>query len=203
MQRPRHRPGENDRGPSALVDRIAAVSFVFGSGATQGATKSPALKPPGLPADSRDMGEQMARAQIPPELHDRDWLVERLDEGATTREIAVAAGTHRQLVERALRSHGLHYVFSGNVHERSAVPAVNRNRVFMIPTQYASDMDGIEITESDPNDPLAGMPLARTPATESPRGSSLCRIGLLHLHPRSPQLPDRTLAADPPHLDRW
>jgi hypothetical protein len=56
------------------------------------------------------MGEHMIRAQIPPELHDRDWLVERLDEGATTREIAVAAGTHRQLVERALRSHGLHYV---------------------------------------------------------------------------------------------
>jgi hypothetical protein len=45
------------------------------------------------------VGDGRVRAVLPPELHDRNWLAERLDAGSTVRDIANETGTDPRRVQ--------------------------------------------------------------------------------------------------------
>lgn len=47
---------------------------------------------------------------MPAELLDEGWLIDRLDAGATVRDVAAETGTDPRRVQRALRSFGLKWI---------------------------------------------------------------------------------------------
>ena len=50
------------------------------------------------------------RSYLPPELLDRDWIVARLDAGATVSDIAKETGIRRQRVQQVMNTFGLYSI---------------------------------------------------------------------------------------------